>query len=72
MRTTVGPCIVPFYIPEKYGVMKNSNMQDILYRAILNGTMQGINSIKKVQCKDFDLFANGTTSNEYYARTPCT
>ena len=52
--------------------MKNSNMQDILYRAIWNGTMQGINSIKKVQCKDFDLFANGTTSNEYYARTPCT
>ena len=47
-------------------------MQDILYRAIWNGTMQGINSIKKVQCKDFDLFANGTTSNEYYARTPCT
>ena len=52
--------------------MQNSTMQDILNRAILNGTMQGINSIKRVQCKDFDLFANGTTSNEYYARTPCT
>ena len=45
--STGGPCIVPFYIPEKYGLMQNSTMQDILNRAILNGTMQGIFSIQK-------------------------
>ena len=24
-----------------------------------------------IQCKDFDLFANGTTAKQYYARAPC-
>ena len=32
-----GPCIVPFYVPENSGVMQNT-----VYKAILNGTMQGI------------------------------
>ena len=42
--------------------MQNSTMQVIVYRAILNGTMQGIYSMKMVHSKDFDLFANGTTA----------
>ena len=33
-------CIVPFNVPEKSGVMQNSTMQDTVYWAILNGTMQ--------------------------------
>ena len=32
----VGPCIVPFYISEKYDVMQNSTIKDIFYREILN------------------------------------
>ena len=31
---TGGPLIVPFYVLEKYGVMRNSTMQDILYSAM--------------------------------------
>ena len=51
-----GPCIIPFYVSEKFGVM-----QDTMYRAILNGAIQWIYCIKMVQSKDFDLFENGTT-----------
>ena len=39
---------------EKYGVMQNSNMQDIvLYREILNGTLQGIYSIQNGTMQEY-------------------
>ena len=51
--TTGGPSIVPFYVPEKSAVMQNSTMQDTVCRGILNGTMQGIYSIKDSTMQGF-------------------
>ena len=42
----VDPCIVPFYIPEKYGVMQNSTIKDIFYRAILNRQYNANNHLR--------------------------
>ena len=53
--TTGGPLIIPFYVLEKYGVMRNSIMQGVLYSAMYKwyNAMRGMYSIKMVHCKDF-------------------
>ena len=42
----VGPCLLPFYMPEKYGVMQNSTIKDIFYRAILNRQYNANNHLR--------------------------
>ena len=55
-----GPCIVPFYVPEKSGIMQISTMQDTVYCAILNGT---------IQCKWYHC-ETVLCKEVLYARTP--
>ena len=47
LAITRGPRIGPFYVPEKYGVMQNSTMQDVLYSFMYKWcNIQGMYSIK--------------------------
>ena len=68
---TGGPCIVPFYVPEKYGLMQNSTMQDRLNRAILNGTMQGIYSIQNGTMQEFWPICKWYYCETVLLWTPC-
>ena len=39
-ETTGGPCIEPYYVPEKYGVIQNGTMRDMYI--VYDGAMRGM------------------------------